>query len=112
MIAPLKTARRWLIRLLEDTEDDLGPDSGIVPVPEPDTRKPVGTVKETLKELRDNHLYHQALAINALHIRIGRVEAKLGLQLALQLAIFGTVFGAVFKVFLEEAIRSFISGMF
>lgn len=105
MWSPLTKTRRFLIRLLEDTEDDLGEDSGIVPVPEPDPAKPA-----SLKEIRDNHLYHQALAINALHIRIGRVEAKLGLQLALQFLIASAIVGAAAKIIIEGWLNSFIPG--
>ena len=114
MLAPLRTVRRWVIRLLEDTEDSI-PDVVIpeIPIPQVDNKR------ATLQEIRDNHIAHLtqghndlARSVNGMHIRIGRLEAKLGFQLALQLAIFGTIIGAVFKVFLEESFRALFSGMF
>lgn len=72
-------ARRFLVRILQDTEDDLE-DNTVVPIPDVDKRA-------TLQDIRDNHLFHQALAINGLHIRVGRVEAKVGLIIALILGL-------------------------
>jgi hypothetical protein len=73
----MKRVRKFLIRLLEPTEDDLSEEDQRVLVAPPDPNKPA-----TLDELRDNHVYHLALGMNALHVRVGRLEAKVGLLLA------------------------------
>lgn len=90
----LTQLRRFVIRILQDTEDDL---EGIVPIPEP-------TGKATLQEIRDNHLYHQALAINGLHIRVGRVEAKIGLLLSLAFGLFGLAARPVLEMLLKAVL--------
>lgn len=80
MFKGLTGVRRWLIRLLEDTEDDLTVirDEDYITMPELHPEKPA-----TLDELRDNHLMHLTMGMNGLHIRVGRLEAKTGLVLAL-----------------------------
>ena len=74
----MKRFRQFLIRLLSSVEDDLS--SGNVLVP-----PPAGPV--TLRQLRDNDLAHHALALNSLHIRVGRLEAKVGMILTLSFMI-------------------------
>ena len=78
MITP-RSIRRWFIRILQDTEDEL---ESLVPVIDADH-------EPTLWELRDNHMHHQAIAINSLHVRVGRIEAKTGLILAILFGLFG-----------------------
>lgn len=74
-------ARYFLIRVLEDSEDDLA-DTTYVKTPDP-------SQPASLKEIRDNHLFHMSIAINGLHVRIGRLEAKTGLILALAFGLLG-----------------------
>ncbi len=71
--------RRWLVSILQDTEDDRVAN---LPIPEPDFSK-----RPTMKELRDNHLFHLGRGLNDMHVRMGRVEAKVGLLVRLAIAI-------------------------
>lgn len=73
---------RWIKTLLEETEDDL---SYIQPS-DPTTRP-------TLREIRDNHIAHLTVASNQLHIRVGRLEAKMGLLLGMATALIVLVIG-------------------
>lgn len=98
----LKKQRAWLIKILQDTEDDLEEES-IVPVPDIEKNPP--TVKQAVEEIRTNHLYHQAIALNSMHIRIGRVEAKVGLILALLLGILGLAARPILEPLVETALK-------
>jgi hypothetical protein len=76
----LKKFRRWLVKLLSDTEDDL---SYITPP----SSTAVGGKRPTIRELRDVHLTALTDGVNGLHVRVGRLEAKFGLVLGLQLTV-------------------------
>lgn len=78
----MKKVRRFLVRLLEDTEDDLSIEQ-IPPIPIPLDGIHAGA---SLDSIQNNHLYHLTVghnqhthAINALLTRVGRIEAKVGL---------------------------------
>jgi hypothetical protein len=76
----LKGFRRWLVKLLSDTEDDLS-------FVTPPSSAAVGGKRPTIRELRDGHLAALTTGVNALHVRVGRLEAKFGLVLGLQLTV-------------------------
>lgn len=99
----MKRVRQFLIKLLESTEDDLSGEDQKILVQLPDPGK-----RATLWELTNNHVYHLSLGVNALHIRIGRVEAKVGLMLAL---IFG-IFGLAAKPVIESVVNTALKGLF
>lgn len=97
---PTKRFKRFLIRLLQDTEDDLSQD-GIYKIELRPHDNPA-----TLNELRDNHMYHLALAVNGLHIRVGRLEAKTGLILAVCFGILGIAIKPVVAPLVEQLVRA------
>lgn len=100
--------RRFLIRLLEDTEDEIDVEL-IPPIPMPHI-----TADATLDSIQNNHLYHLTVghnqmsrAINAVLIRLGRNEAKTGLVLGLLLFIASIIAAPLVETAITQIIRTY-----
>ena len=91
----MKRIRKFLIRLLQDSEDEL--DDGVIPMPDPDSRP-------SMAKIQNNHLYHLTMGHNNLSIRVGRIDAKVGLLLAL-------VFG-IFSLAAKPLLEAWLGGLF
>lgn len=105
----MKKVRRFLIRILEDSEDDI-PSEVVESIPLPDQNAPA-----SLEKIQNNELWHLtyghnqlANAVNGLLLRVGRTEAKVGLILALAFGIFGLAA----KPILESAVNWFMGMAF
>ena len=103
----MKRVRRFLIKLLESTEDELD----IEQIPSiPLQLGEHG--KATLDSIQNNHLYHLTVghnqvsrAMNAVLLRVGRLEAKVGLILALAFGIFGLAAKPVIEPLVQAAVK-------
>jgi hypothetical protein len=107
----MKRVRRFLVKLLEDTEDDLAVEQ-MPPIPIP-LEGP--NAAASLDSIQNNHLYHLTVGhnqlahvVNAVLLRTGRLEAKVGLILALAFGIFGLAA----KPVLQPIVETMVKGLF
>ena len=106
----MKKIRKWLVKLLEDSEDDLSTDE-VSQIPMPLEGQPAAS----LESIQNNHLYHLTVGhnqlahvVNAVLLRTGRLEAKVGLILALAFGIFGLAA----KPVIEPIVQKLLGGLF